>query len=39
MKCWDFEASVESRNTEGGTSKSAVQEQIAKVRAWLVATE
>lgn len=32
---WDFEASVESRDVVGGTSKRAVLEQIDKLRSWL----
>lgn len=31
---WSMEASVETRNTSGGTSKSAVLEQIQKFRSW-----
>ena len=34
---WDFEASVERRDAVGGTSKRAVQEQIALLRAKLAA--
>lgn len=32
---WSYEHSVESRDAEGGTSKRAVLEQVAKLRAWL----
>ncbi|CAE7853663.1 ARG7 [Symbiodinium sp. KB8] len=32
---WDFTRSVESRDSPGGTSKSAVQQQIADMRAWI----
>lgn len=32
---WDFEASVESRDTPGGTSKSSVLAQIAQLQEWL----
>ena len=36
---WDFERSAESRDAAGGTSKRAQREQIAKLTAWLDATE
>lgn len=36
---WDYENSVESRNTDGGTSKSSVCLQIKKLKSWLVADE
>jgi argininosuccinate lyase len=36
---WSFTHSVESRDAEGGTSRRAVLEQVAKLRAWLAATE
>jgi argininosuccinate lyase len=32
---WSFERSAESRDTEGGTSRRSVAEQIAKLRAYL----
>jgi len=32
---WSFERSAESRDTEGGTSARSVQEQVAKLRAYL----
>ena len=32
---WNFETSVESRSTEGGTSKAAVLGQVEKLRTWL----
>lgn len=32
---WDFEASVERRRSTGGTARSAVEEQISRLRAWL----
>ncbi|TYZ68305.1 hypothetical protein PybrP1_012856 [[Pythium] brassicae (nom. inval.)] len=32
---WDFDASVERKNVAGGTSRSAVEKQIADVKAWL----
>lgn len=32
---WSFERSAESRDTEGGTSVRSVQEQVAKLRAYL----
>merc|ERR1711865_1235235 len=35
MDSWDFERSIELRDTEGGTAKSAVLEQVAKMRAYL----
>ena len=34
-RVWSFENSVESRDAEGGTSRRAVLEQVAKMRAWL----
>ena len=36
---WDFERSVELRDTEGGTSRRAVLEQVTKMRAWLDGAE
>ena len=35
MAVWNFERSVEQRDAAGGTSRRAVLEQIAKLRAWL----
>lgn len=35
LKVWNFEQSVEQRDAAGGTSRRAVLEQIAKLRAWL----
>jgi argininosuccinate lyase len=32
---WSFEQSVERRDVSGGTSRRAVEEQIARLRAWL----
>lgn len=32
---WDYEAAVERRQTDGGTSRVAVQKQISEIRAWL----
>ncbi|MCC9074752.1 argininosuccinate lyase [Litorilinea aerophila] len=32
---WDYEASVERRDVEGGTSRRAVQAQIQQLRQWL----
>jgi argininosuccinate lyase len=32
---WDFAVSVDSRDTEGGTSRRAVLAQVAQMRAWL----
>jgi len=32
MSVWDFESSVENRNTKGGTSRSAVLEQVSTLR-------
>lgn len=32
---WNFEKSIESRNTSGGTSKSSVQDQIDQLKSWL----
>lgn len=37
MNVWNFEQSVEQRDAAGGTSRRAVLEQIAKLRAWLAA--
>ncbi len=34
---WSFERSAESRDTEGGTSRRSVTEQVAKLRAYLEA--
>ena len=36
---WDFQRSAEMRDTEGGASKRSVLEQVAKLRAYLEATE
>ena len=36
---WDFERSVELRSTEGGTSRSAVQEQVEKMNVWLATAQ
>ena len=35
MQVWDFEQSVERRNTEGGSSRRAVRAQIAQLQNWL----
>ncbi|KAE9029037.1 Argininosuccinate lyase [Phytophthora rubi] len=35
MDVWDFDVSVERKNVTGGTSKSAVEKQIANIKAWL----
>jgi len=32
---WDFNASVEKRNSLGGTSASSVQHQVSQLKAWL----
>ena len=32
---WDYEAAVERRQAQGGTSRAAVAAQIAELRAWL----
>jgi hypothetical protein len=32
---WDYEAAVERRQTQGGTSRSAIAAQVAELRAWL----
>mmetsp|Transcript_20961 Transcript_20961/g.42244 ORF Transcript_20961/g.42244 Transcript_20961/m.42244 type:complete len:108 (+) Transcript_20961:1-324(+) len=32
---WDYEAAVERRQTEGGTSRAAVGKQIALLKTWL----
>ncbi len=34
-RVWDFEESVERRDAAGGTSRRAVEAQIAQLRAWL----
>lgn len=34
---WDFARSADTRDTEGGASKRSVEEQIAKLRAYLEA--
>ena len=34
---WDYEAAVERRQAQGGTSRAAVAAQIAGLRAWLAA--
>ena len=38
-KVWSFEASVEARDAEGGTSRRAVLEQAAKLKRWLELTQ
>ena len=38
-RVWSFENSVESRDAEGGTSRRAVLEQVARLRAWVQADE
>ena len=38
-RVWSFENSVESRDAEGGTSRRAVLEQVAKLNAWLEAQQ
>ncbi|KAF4316411.1 hypothetical protein BBO99_00008504 [Phytophthora kernoviae] len=35
MDVWNFDVSVERKNVTGGTSKSAVQKQIADIKTWL----
>nr|CCA18685.1 unnamed protein product [Albugo laibachii Nc14] len=35
MEIWNYEVSVERKNVYGGTSKAAVEVQIARVRQWL----
>ena len=32
---WDFNRSVEMRDTEGGTSKRSVMQQVSKLRSYL----
>jgi argininosuccinate lyase len=32
---WDFSASADARDTEGGASKRSLLEQVAKMRAYL----
>ena len=34
---WNYENSIEQYKAEGGTSRSAVKEQIAKLNQWLMA--
>ena len=36
---WDFSRSADARDTEGGASKRSLVEQVAKMRAYLAATE
>jgi len=38
-RVWSFENSVEARDAEGGTSRRAVLEQVAKLKTWLAAQE
>ena len=38
-RVWSFEASCEARDSEGGTSRRAVLEQVGKLREWLEATD
>ncbi|KAI9914342.1 hypothetical protein PsorP6_006882 [Peronosclerospora sorghi] len=35
LDVWNFDCSVERKNVTGGTSKSAVQQQIDTIKAWL----
>jgi argininosuccinate lyase len=35
LEVWNFDVSVERKNVTGGTSKSAVEKQIANIKAWL----
>lgn len=35
LEVWNFDVSVERKNVTGGTSKSAVEKQIANVKTWL----
>ncbi|KAI8872540.1 argininosuccinate lyase [Ramicandelaber brevisporus] len=35
---WDFERSVENRASSGGTSRSAVEQQLAQLRTWLASS-
>ncbi|KAF1316339.1 Argininosuccinate lyase, partial [Globisporangium splendens] len=35
LEVWNFDVSVERKNVTGGTSKSAVEKQIADVKQWL----
>lgn len=32
---WDYEAAVERRQTDGGTSRAGVKKQIDELRKWL----
>lgn len=38
QQVWSFERSAESRDTEGGTSKRSVLEQVAKLKKYLAGT-
>ena len=38
-RVWSFEASCEARDSEGGTSRRAVLEQVGKMREWLEGSE
>ena len=38
FELWDFERSVEQRDVQGGTSRRAVQAQIAGLQSWLAET-
>jgi len=35
VKIWNFENSVESRNTPGGTSKSSIERQVTEIWQWI----
>jgi len=35
VKIWNFENSVESRNTPGGTSKSSIEGQVEQIKQWI----
>jgi hypothetical protein len=37
LQVWDYSASADARDTEGGASKRSLLEQIAKMRAYLTA--
>jgi argininosuccinate lyase len=36
---WDFSASADARDTEGGASKRSLLEQVEKMRAYLAAEQ
>jgi len=39
LQVWDFGASADARDTEGGASKRSLLEQVSKMRAYLAAEQ